>query len=76
MPVVHICTWPMSDEDKLRTMIEEVTRVVHQSSGAPLDKISVYVTEIAPSRWADGGVLGSDPSFPEKSRRQSYGDSR
>lgn len=72
MPVIHIATWPIADENNARALVEGVTRAVHKATGAPLDKISVYVTEVPPSRWADAGVLGTDPEFPRKSRRLAY----
>jgi len=72
MPVVHVATWPVKDEDTVRSLVEGVTRVVHETTGAPLDKIAVYVTEVSPSRWAEAGVLGSDPDFKESSRRLAY----
>lgn len=72
MPVIHIATWPIADENNARALVEDVTRAVHKATGAPLDKISVYVTEVPPSRWADAGVLGTDPEFVRKSRRLAY----
>lgn len=75
MPVVQITTWPAKNEDEITALVGSVTRAVHESTGAPLDKISVFVCELQPSRWADAGVLGSDPEFPIKSRRREYGDS-
>lgn len=72
MPVIHVSTWPLADETRVRAMVEGITRVVHEASGAPLHKIAVFITEVPPSRWADAGVLGSDPGFREKSRRASY----
>jgi 4-oxalocrotonate tautomerase len=72
MPVIHIASWPIQDENVARALIEGVTRVVHDATGAPLDKISVYITEVPPSRWGDAGVLGSAPQFREKSRRLAY----
>lgn len=75
MPVVQISIWPAKDESQITGLVEDVTRAVHQHTGAPLDKITVYVSEVSPTRWADGGVLGSDADFPEKSRRQAYGES-
>lgn len=74
MPVIHIVSWPIQDECVARALIEGVTRVVHDATGAPLDKISVYITEVPPSRWGDAGVLGSAPQFREKSRRLAYED--
>lgn len=73
MPVIHIATWPIKDESVAHALIEGVTRVVHEASGVPLDKISVYISEILPSRWGDAGVLGTDPEFQEQSRRLTYG---
>ena len=75
MPVVHISTWPVKDESQITGLVDDVTRAVHEHTGAPLDKITVYINEVSPSRWADGGVLGSDVDFSKKSRRQGYGDS-
>lgn len=74
MPVIHIATWPIADQNRARELIEGVTRAVHLATGAPLDKISVYIIEVPPSRWADAGVLGTDPEFGVKSRRLAYGE--
>lgn len=74
MPVIHIASWPIRDESVARVLVEGVTRVVHDATGAPLDKISVYITEVSPSRWGDAGMLGSAPQFSEKSRRLTYED--
>jgi 4-oxalocrotonate tautomerase len=51
--------------------MEELTRTVRRVTGAPLDKITVYIQEVPRNRWAEGGALGSDPKFPELSRRLS-----
>ena len=72
MPVIHIATWPIKDQDRVHALVDSVTRAVHDTLGVPLYKISVYLTEVPPSRWSDAGVLGSDPEFREKSRRASY----
>lgn len=72
MPVIHVATWPLKTEDSVRAMVEGITQVVHEASGAPLNKISVYITEVSPTRWGDAGVLGSDPDFRERSRRTHY----
>lgn len=72
MPVIHVATWPLKDDSSVRAIVEGITRVVHEATGAPLNKISVYITEVAPARWGDAGVLGCDPQFRERSRRTSY----
>ncbi|MFI8417107.1 4-oxalocrotonate tautomerase family protein [Serratia sp. NPDC078593] len=72
MPIIQVTTWKMNDEEKVKSLIEEITHSVHVHCGAPLDKISVVISEISPSRWADAGVLGNDAAFPVKSRRKNY----
>lgn len=72
MPVIHIATFRIVDQQKAATLLEEVTAAVHRVTGVPLDKISAYLTEVEPARWADAGVIGSDPDFPTKSRRLTY----
>lgn len=64
MPFVHVMTWPAKDENQIIRLQEDITFAVHKNTGAPLDKISVVVSEIAPSRWADAGVSGTDRDFP------------
>ncbi|MDA0696863.1 MAG: tautomerase family protein [Proteobacteria bacterium] len=72
MPVIHITTWPLKDENQVESLMEDVTHAVHKNIGAPLDKISVILSEVSPSRWADAGVLGTDIAFQTKSRRKTY----
>lgn len=43
MPFIQISTWKMSNEAQVQNMMEAVTLAVHQTSGAPLDKISVEI---------------------------------
>lgn len=71
MPVIAITAWPTLGDDKSRELIEQVTRTVREVTGAPLDKIIVYLQEVPRNRWAEGGTLGDDPDFATKSRRQS-----
>ena len=71
MPVISVITWPTPSEKKIKLM-EELTRVVHETTGAPLDKITVYVQEVEQENWADAGVVGADPEFAIKSRRKGY----
>lgn len=72
MPVVQIATFEMKDQEKAYELLAEMTATMHRVTGIPLDKISVYLTEVSPSRWADAGVVGSAPDFAVKSRRKSY----
>lgn len=72
MPFIHITTWPVKDENAIIKLQEDVTFVVHKNTGAPLDKISVVISEVQPSHWADAAVPGNHKDFPVKSRRKSY----
>lgn len=72
MPVVQISTFKIADQQKAEALLREVTAAVNRVTGIPLDKISTYLNEIEPARWADAGVIGSDPDFQTKSRRLAY----
>lgn len=73
MPIINITTWPTPQPIKEQVM-KEITRVVHEITKAPLDKITVLFQEIEKHSWSEAGILGSDQKFPEKSRRQKYED--
>lgn len=70
MPFISVTTWPTLGDEKSRALIEALTHAVHEVAGAPLDKIVVVINEIPQNRWGEGGVLGSNPDFPELSRRR------
>ncbi|GGR30261.1 4-oxalocrotonate tautomerase family protein [Streptomyces netropsis] len=69
MPIVSVTTWPTDNDEQCRELMEELTATVHRITGAPLDKITVYVREVPRERWSEGGVLGSNPEFAKLSRR-------
>lgn len=70
MPIIHITTWAGQTDEKSKELVEALTETTHRVTGAPLDKITVYISEIPRNRWAEAGVLGDDPDFPTKSREQ------
>jgi 4-oxalocrotonate tautomerase len=70
MPIVSVTTWPNQTDEQCRELIEELTSTVRRVTGAPLDKITVYIQEIPRNRWGEGAALGSDPRFAELSRRR------
>jgi 4-oxalocrotonate tautomerase len=70
MPIVSVTTWP-GEDGKAQELMEELTRTVQRVTGAPLDKITVYINEIPKNRWSEGGALGTNPEFGELSRRQA-----
>ncbi|WP_406690576.1 tautomerase family protein [Saccharopolyspora sp. ID03-671] len=71
MPIISVTTWDGQDDAQAQELMEELTRTVRRVTGAPLDKITVYIQEVPRNRWVEGGALGSDPRFPELSRRFS-----
>jgi 4-oxalocrotonate tautomerase len=70
MPILSITTWPGTDE-QAKKLMTELTDTMRRVTGAPLDKITVYIHEVPQDRWSEGGAIGSDPQFAELSRRQS-----
>ncbi|MFD9517045.1 4-oxalocrotonate tautomerase family protein [Streptomyces sp. NPDC059979] len=68
MPIISVTTWPSEDDDKCRELVEELTETVHRVTGAPRDRITVYVQEVPRNRWSEGGAMGSDPDFVRLSR--------
>ena len=69
MPIISVTTWDGQDDAQSQELMEELTRTVRRVTGAPLDKIKVYIQEVPRNRWAEGGALGSDAKVPELSRR-------
>ncbi|MER7462190.1 tautomerase family protein [Streptomyces sp. NPDC097981] len=69
MPIISVTTWDGQDDAQCQELMEELTRTVRRVTGAPLDKITVYIQEVPRNRWAEGGALGDDPKFPQLSRR-------
>ena len=72
MPIISVTTWPNQTDEKCQELIERLTLTVHEVTGAPLDKIVVYIQEVPQTRWGEAGILGSDQRFPELSRRKQY----
>jgi 4-oxalocrotonate tautomerase len=69
MPLITVTTWPNQTDEQCRALIEALTSTVQQVTGAPLDKITVYIHEVPQNRWGEGGALGSDRDFARLSRR-------
>jgi 4-oxalocrotonate tautomerase len=69
MPIVNVTTWKSDNTEVKVKLIRELTKTVHQVTGAPLDKITVYLQEIDKQFWAEAGITGDDPEFPTLSRR-------
>lgn len=72
MPIVHLTTWSPQSDDTARELMEALTDTVARVTGAPLDKITVLISEIPRNRWAEGGAIGDDPDFAVRSRQTGY----
>lgn len=71
MPIISITTWPTEPEMK-KNIMEKITKLIHEETKAPLDKITVYFQEIPKLDWSEAGILGADEAFPVLSRRKIY----
>ncbi|MDP5211007.1 tautomerase family protein [Microbulbifer sp. 2205BS26-8] len=72
MPIIKLTTWKSENIEKKQSLLKKLTHTLHEETGVPLDKISVYMEEVEPSLWADAGVTGDDTEFQSKSRRKAY----
>lgn len=70
MPIINVTTWDGQTDEQARQLMTALTKTMKDVTGAPLDKITVYIQEIPRNRWAEAGSLGSDPDFPIASRQQ------
>ncbi|WJZ02941.1 tautomerase family protein [Corynebacterium freiburgense] len=70
MPIINVTTWEGQDDEIARELMIALTNATREVTGAPLDKITVYIHEVPKNRWAEAGSIGSDPDFPIASRRQ------
>lgn len=75
MPIVHVTTWSPQSDDTARELMEALTDTVHRVTSAPLDRITVLISEIPRNRWAEGGAIGDDPDFALKSRQRHHAPS-
>ncbi|MFQ1041355.1 tautomerase family protein [Gilliamella sp. CG16] len=50
MPHINIISWPISDDEKAKKLLEEITVATHKILGCPIDKISISLQEVSPSR--------------------------
>ena len=54
---ISVTTWPNQTNKKCQELIERLTITVHEVTGAPLDKIVVYIQEIPQTRWGERAFL-------------------
>lgn len=56
MPIINISILEGRSEEKITSLIKNVTETVSETLDAPKENIRVIVTEVPKTRWAVGGV--------------------
>jgi 4-oxalocrotonate tautomerase len=74
MPIINVTTWASGNQEMKEELIKELTKTTHRVTGARLDKITVFITEIPNTQWGEAGVLGSESGFLERSCRHAFDD--
>jgi len=60
MPLVEIHLLEGRTDDQKKALLTAVTAAVHDSIGAPLESIRVWVQEFTPREYMIAGVLAAD----------------
>ncbi len=60
MPLVEIHLLEGRTDEQKELLLGAVTRAVHESIGAPLESIRVWVQEFSPREYMAAGVLAAD----------------
>jgi 4-oxalocrotonate tautomerase len=59
MPIVHVNVWEGFGKEKVKTVIQKITKVF-VDLGIPEQAVEVIVHEIPKSHWGIGGVPASE----------------
>lgn len=65
MPLVEIHLLEGRTDDQKKALLAAVTAAVHESIGAPLESIRVWVQEFSPREYMIAGVLAADRHKPK-----------
>jgi 4-oxalocrotonate tautomerase len=60
MPLIEIHLLEGRTDEQKKALLAAVTTAVHESIGAPLEAIRVWVQEISPKEYMAAGVLAAD----------------
>ncbi len=60
MPLIEIHLLEGRNKEQKKQLLEAVTRAVHESLGAPLETIRVWIQEIPADEFMTAGVLASE----------------
>ena len=59
MPIIHVNVWDGFGKKKIKTVIQEITKIF-VDLGVPEHAVEVVVHEIPKSNWGIGGVPASE----------------
>jgi 4-oxalocrotonate tautomerase len=60
MPLIEIHLLEGRTDEQKKVLLSSVTKAVHESIGAPLESIRVWVQEFSPREYMIAGVLAAD----------------
>lgn len=60
MPYVTVKMLPGRSEDQKKALVEKVTEAVSETTGAPVDAVTVFIEEMSKNHYAVGGKRLSD----------------
>jgi len=60
MPLIEIHLLEGRTDEQKKALLTSVTRAVHESIGAPIESIRVWIQEFSPKEYMAAGVLAAD----------------
>jgi len=60
MPLIQIHLLRGRTPEQKKELLEEVTRAVERTLGAPVESIRVWIQEVAPEEYMAAGILASE----------------
>jgi 4-oxalocrotonate tautomerase len=60
MPMIKVEMFPGRTDEQKRAMANEVTEAFVRTCDVAAEHVSLIITEIDPSHWAEGGVFMAD----------------
>ena len=60
MPLIEVHLLEGRTDEQKKALLASVTTAVHESIGAPLESIRVWVQEFSPKEYMVAGVLAAD----------------
>ena len=60
MPIITVKMIEGRTEEQKKALVEKVTEVVSETTGAPKENVTIIIEEMAKNHYATGGVRLSD----------------